>query len=273
MKKSLVILSSFFVMQSAFAEDIVSAKSANVTAELLSQYSQVQAGQTFYISLKTTPDEGFHTYWINPGSAGSATKATWITDNGVTISELKFPTPEKKTHAGITSYYFEKPTHHLCEVTVPTEFKAPMLKLKVNASWLSCNVDSCNPGKAELNLTIPITPDAPIPSEASTEVEEAIKQLPVSNGGISASAKLIDQKWVVSLTVPRGAETSTYEATTLYAITPNVIADESEQTQTSEGEIVTFEFTAGTKTDVEAIDFLLFGPINKAITFRASVIK
>ena len=40
-------------------------------------------------------DEGWHTYWKNPGDAGSPTKIEWQLPTGISAGEIQWPLPHR----------------------------------------------------------------------------------------------------------------------------------------------------------------------------------
>jgi thiol:disulfide interchange protein DsbD len=84
-------------------------------------------------ALKLVHAPHWHTYWINPGDSGLATKLT----PGV----LDFPAPERIVAGPLTSFGYSG------EVLIPATL--PAGTKKAIAVWLECS-DVCVPGKAEL---------------------------------------------------------------------------------------------------------------------------
>ncbi len=83
--------------------------------------------------LKLTHEPHWHTYWINPGDSGLATKLT----PGV----LDFPAPERIVAGPLTSFGYSG--------TALISAKLPEGVKKATAVWLEC-AEVCIPGKAEL---------------------------------------------------------------------------------------------------------------------------
>ncbi len=103
-----------------------SAKEAgHVRAELL-----VAGGEA---ALRLVHAPHWHTYWINPGDSGLATK--------LTPGLLDFPTPERIVYGPLTSFGYSG------EVLIPA--KLPEGVQTATATWLECS-DVCIPGKAVL---------------------------------------------------------------------------------------------------------------------------
>jgi len=85
-------------------------------------------------ALRLQHDPHWHTYWLNPGDSGLATK--------ITPGALEFPAPERIVAGPLTSFGYSG------DVLIPATL--PPGVTKVSARWLEC-ADICIPGKAELN--------------------------------------------------------------------------------------------------------------------------
>ncbi|MEQ1919764.1 MAG: protein-disulfide reductase DsbD domain-containing protein, partial [Elusimicrobiota bacterium] len=84
-------------------------------------------------ALRLVHEPHWHTYWINPGDSGLATKLS----PGV----LDFPAPERIVYGPLTSFGYSG------EVLIPA--KLPDGAKTATATWLECS-DVCIPGKAVL---------------------------------------------------------------------------------------------------------------------------
>lgn len=84
-------------------------------------------------ALRLVHDPGWHTYWINPGDSGLATKLT----PGV----LEFPAPERIVVGPLTSFGYSG------EVVLPA--RIPKGVKTFTATWLEC-AEVCIPGRATL---------------------------------------------------------------------------------------------------------------------------
>ncbi len=140
------------------------AASAQVKASLVAGVTSVQPGQPFTVALRLEHTPHWHTYWINPGT-GLVTSLAWTLPEGVTAGDIQWPAPKalKDRSGTIVGNGYEGDL--LLPVTItPPATLAPgsKLTLKVAAEWLMCE-DSCMPGNADLQLTLPVTTEAAAP--------------------------------------------------------------------------------------------------------------
>ncbi len=115
---------------------------ALVLAALLASSASAKSGGHVKASLLVSGGEAalrlvhaphWHTYWINPGDSGLATK--------LTPGLLDFPAPERIVYGPLTSFGYGG--------TVLIPAKLPKGAIKATANWLEC-ADVCIPGRAEL---------------------------------------------------------------------------------------------------------------------------
>ncbi|MCB1832032.1 MAG: hypothetical protein KDH19_01080, partial [Geminicoccaceae bacterium] len=67
----------------AFGEAGPFAGTEHVSAVLSADLGAAVPGEGFRLGLAQTIDEGWHTYWRNPGDSGAATQLTWTLPEGV----------------------------------------------------------------------------------------------------------------------------------------------------------------------------------------------
>ena len=153
----------------------------HVTAELIPETTTVQAGQPFDVALHLHSDPGWHTYWINPGDAGLATKITWTLPPGFTAGPIQWPTPEKHAMGPLMTYGYAGDVYLLTTITPPKTDLPQHFDVKAHAEWLVCE-EECIPGKAD--LTLPLDSgmlNLRLPIENTELFEQARERMPVEN--------------------------------------------------------------------------------------------
>jgi len=135
-----------------------------VVAELVSPQASIQPGQPFWVALKLTHDEHWHSYWINAGT-GYPTSINWTLPEGFAAGPIVWPAPHtvKDTAGKITGNGYEGTIFLFTQITPPANL-APgaSVTLKAAAEWLMCK-DSCMPGDAQLELTRTVKSEQPEP--------------------------------------------------------------------------------------------------------------
>ncbi len=130
---------------------------AKVKVGLIADHASVAPGETFLIGLTLDHPEHWHSYWKNPGDAGSPTSIAWKETSGATFGAWRYPAPHLYAVEDIRNFVFEGRAVILIPVTVPASLKpGDTLRLKGDADWLECDDSSCNPKSAKLTLDLPV---------------------------------------------------------------------------------------------------------------------
>ncbi|MGL4668111.1 MAG: protein-disulfide reductase DsbD family protein, partial [Saezia sp.] len=162
--------------------------SKHVRAELVVHAPQgIVAGQDIWLGLKIEHAPEWHTYWKNPGDVGVATELNWVLPQGLSVSEIQWPTPQILYIADdIIDYGYENTILLPVKVTVSDSFQNADVNVQLRASWLVCRVE-CIPEKADLSLTVP----AQISSLSETGLFESFfKRTPVEFAELQAQAEV-----------------------------------------------------------------------------------
>src|SRR5579859_4253877 len=113
---------------------------------------RVGAG-VFDVVVEVSAEKDWHTYWVNPGDSGLATRVAWSLPAGIsTAGELAFPPPMRVVEQGIGNYV------HPDTVDLVAPFKAEggsrgKITLAARVDWLVCR-KVCLPGSAELSVKV-----------------------------------------------------------------------------------------------------------------------
>jgi thiol:disulfide interchange protein DsbD len=176
MLRLLTLLISLLLALPAAAQSVVTTD--NVRAELLSEVSQVKAGEPFWVALRETMRPHWHTYWKNPGDAGQPTDIAWKLPAGVTADPIVWPAPTKIDVSGVVNYGFEGDVLLLVKITPPADFSGSTLSLAADAHWLVCS-DVCIPEEGKFSLSLPVGPAA-TPADPATRAlfDAARRQVP-----------------------------------------------------------------------------------------------
>jgi thiol:disulfide interchange protein DsbD len=121
--------------------------------------------------------EGWHTYWKNPADSGLPTRMAWRLPEGFRAGPLQWPLPRRIAAPPLMSYGYEG------EVLLPVEITPPPalspgseVRLTGRVDWLECQ-EACIPGRAELELVLPVRAEAPRPAPATATLFRATRGL------------------------------------------------------------------------------------------------
>lgn len=127
-------------------------KSGHATAEWITGATAIEGGKPIQTGIRMVIEDGWHSYWTNPGESGMKLKVVWELPEGWTAGEVEYPAPKKFLTGELPGYGYEG------EVIFPVTLTPPAgasgsVELGAKVSWLTCNDASCIPGKAELKLS------------------------------------------------------------------------------------------------------------------------
>ena len=178
-------------------------RAGKVEAELVAGVRSVQPGETLTVALRLKALPTWHTYWINPGEAGLATRAKWTLPTGFKAGPLQFPVPHKFNSSGLIGYGYEDEVFLFSEITVPEKLTSKRVVLIANVSWLVCDPKQCLPGRAAVSLTLPVTSEAPKPSPWSAKLTEAQKKIPILLKEAQVSFKQKEDNFIFTVRLPK----------------------------------------------------------------------
>lgn len=158
-----------------------------VDVGLHSSRAAVAPGETFTIVLRQTINEGWHTYWRNPGDSGEATTLTWTLPAGWRAGEIQWPAPHAVPFAMLVNFGYEGEVLFPVELTVPANAQpGSTVTLTAAAYWLVCS-DICIPEDATLTLSVPVAAQGRDDPQWAARIAEAVANLPRRQDGVTAT--------------------------------------------------------------------------------------
>ena len=116
-------------------------------------------------------DEGWKTYWRNPGSSGVPPRLEWTGSENLAAAEALFPAPERfKERDGDTIGYKR---HVVLPVAVEPRDPAKPVVLQLALEYGVCR-EVCVPAQATLKLTLPPGGAAPAPGSGLAAAVERV---------------------------------------------------------------------------------------------------
>ncbi len=131
----------------------------HVRVRLVSEAAAVTPGSPFWAGLLQTLDDGWHTYWRNPGDSGAAARIDWRLPAGWTVSPVQWPTPARMPYGDLMNFGYTGEVLLPVVITPPADAGRGRVELTADALWLVC-ADVCIPGEASLRLTLRVRPQA-----------------------------------------------------------------------------------------------------------------
>lgn len=155
-----------------------------VRAELIADVVAVAPGQTFRVGLHLIHDEGWHTYWRNPGDSGLPTQFPLTLPDSVSSSEIEWPLPTRFLIPPLANLGFEGEVLLTREVTVPENYSGSSLPVETLAQWLVCR-EVCIPGETPLKLVLGVESGSSSPANQQL-FKTAKSRLATKVGAVSA---------------------------------------------------------------------------------------
>ena len=198
-------------------------------AELVSEMTSVRPGEAFTVALWLLMEEGWHSYWRNPGDAGMATAIEWDLPEGFEAGELQWPLPLRIAVPPLVSYGYLDEVLLLTEMTPPDDLVAgTTVTLAGRADWLICT-EICLPASAELRLELPVDSSQPSRDAVWQGIfAETRAKLPVKVEGWDLTARRTGRGFDLVITAPPGRETTVQDAY-FFASEEAVVAPSAQQ--------------------------------------------
>lgn len=213
-------------------------------AWLVSEVVSIRPGQPFTVALHLVMDEGWHSYWRNPGDSGIPTSLEWDLPSGFSADAIRWPYPSRIEQPPLASYGYENSVLLLVEIQPPPDRSPPdTVTLAARADWLIC-AEICYPATAEVSLALPVreTPPEPDPDWAAA-FANARARLPVTREGWLFSARQIGDGYVLEVATPPGLGVSLADYP-FFAGQEGVIAHAAPQPVSSTGDGFFIQLTA-----------------------------
>ncbi|CAN5325656.1 thioredoxin family protein [soil metagenome] len=160
-------------------------KAPHVDVELVPQ-GQATPGGEVYVALRLKVEDGWHTFWRNPGDAGEPTRLVWTLPAGWKAGPFVWPRPKLFPVGPLMNYVLTGDVILPVPLSVPTSAKpGTRVTLKAEAVYQVCS-DVCVPGQETVTLEMPVVA-APAPDPKwSGPILKVIGEAPKA-AGLSAA--------------------------------------------------------------------------------------
>lgn len=133
------------------------AQDSHVNASLVSEQETIVPGETFWVALRQEIAPHWHTYYREPGDSGLKTRIKWDLPEGFSTGEIHWPEPKEYVDGPLTTYIYENEVLLMVPIQAPDSLKpGSEITLQADVSWLECK-EICLPGKAQVNLKLPVS--------------------------------------------------------------------------------------------------------------------
>ncbi|MGC6427728.1 MAG: protein-disulfide reductase DsbD family protein [Akkermansiaceae bacterium] len=242
---------------------------AQSTSSVLSSVTAFKPGVPFYVSLKLTHPQGWHSYYVNSGGPSGPVLVDWKLPDGWKASKLIYPIPHLSPSAIGANYDYSGTNHFLTEITPPSDI-ATGTKVTLNgeARWQICTEKNCvqEPSPFDpLPLIVSVTASEETElSAAADEIIAAADATAQKSSAWSVAVRNLGQQIELILTPEDGA-VSELKDVYFFADQPNLTNSAAKQTltKTDDGYILRISKVTG-EDAVKDFDYATLGGILKA---------
>lgn len=217
LRPSLFLIATFFALLAPVAH-AQKDTSPHSDASLVAQNQSIQPGKPFTVALRLKMDPKWHSYWINPGDSGLATKINWKLPAGFKAGAIEWPHPEKISTPPLMTYGYENEVWLLTTITPPANLPEKPVALQAEAKWLICR-EECLPASANVSLTLPVKNSAPVANTAHAAAFAKVNTLlpaRTSTWKIRALRSADNKVFTLRLTPPAGVNAADWAKPELY---------------------------------------------------------
>ena len=172
--KFIVIFSVTLSFQFLHAESSFDASNSSIS--LISESYTALEGDDLLVGVKFELEEGWHTYWKNPGDAGEGASIEWNLPESLIASKILWPGPHKIPVEPLMTFGYNNEVVLLTKISLAQDVVFP-LDIKAKVGWFTCK-DICIPQEGEINLKI--NQGNKIPTTDSYEIDSYFKSVPTT---------------------------------------------------------------------------------------------
>ncbi|MEJ2052999.1 MAG: protein-disulfide reductase DsbD family protein [Calditrichaceae bacterium] len=176
---------------------------SHVEARLISEVKTVQPGASFWVATRLQMNDGWHTYWRNPGDAGLETTIEWNLPEGFTAGKINWPYPYRISEPPLMAYGYHDTIYLLNKITVDQNVNTDrVVFLKADVNWLEC-ANVCIPGHADLKLRLEVKNEpTEINKNYSQTFARARAKLPIESNGWDFHTAIEDSVLIIEGNAP-----------------------------------------------------------------------
>lgn len=175
----------------------LSAQENRVAVQLVPSGTRYVPGEPLRVAVVMDIAPGWHTYWVNPGTAGEPARIEWELPAGWQARGLEHPVPKRIEEGGLVTFGYEGRVALLDTLIPPVAGRGGSVALKAHLTWLVCR-DVCL--AEETNLELVLYPAAGRTTTTSAAFLEWEERIPLPSGKPSRVLKRWFGGW--SLEVP-----------------------------------------------------------------------
>lgn len=171
-------------------------KSGHATLSLLSGSEGYAPRKPLTLGVELKIDEGWHTYWVNPGEGGMKPKLTWTLPEGWIAGPELYPLPKRFQTGGLAGFGYEGTVVFPVFIT-PAVGTTGEVVVGLKVDWLTCNDDACIPGSGEVEVSL--SQGSSEPGAGAEAIMEALSRVPEPLA--DTTLKVLDQEGIITFQI------------------------------------------------------------------------
>jgi thiol:disulfide interchange protein len=148
----------------------------HISVNLVADQQTASSGGSFQAGVYFKLEKDWHIYWQNPGDSGIPPQITWQLQPGVQASSILWPPPSRIEAGPLVNYGYRDEVLLPVPIQLDASFHGDAVALKSQVRWLVCK-DICIPGKANLELSVPVHDGPAVANATWTPVFEATSKM------------------------------------------------------------------------------------------------
>ena len=151
-----ILLASSVCLTLALFSSSETSQERHVKLQLVAAEDAVVPGKELWLGIWFDLQDGWHTYWVNPGDSGEAPHISWRLPPGFKAGDIQWPHPERLGTPPFADYGYQRQALLIVPVRPPAHLReGETEKLAAVVHYLICK-DICIPGEEQLELSLPV---------------------------------------------------------------------------------------------------------------------
>jgi thiol:disulfide interchange protein len=206
-----------------------------VLAEIVSEMETLslskESKEEKWVALHLRLERNWHVYWKNPGDSGAPPEIEWTLPKGVSIGEFHWPVPNRIPFPPLMNYGYEDEVLLMAPLFIKDDFQGKEIEIRGEAKWLVCK-EICIPGRASLELTLPITAEkASTPSRSKSDFEKTRANLPTHSSQLAWKFEAVEgnEHYYLKIEIPESDQNTRLRKASFFSEEKNQIKNAPHQ--------------------------------------------
>jgi DsbC/DsbD-like thiol-disulfide interchange protein len=152
----IVFVSTVCLILARFSSSHETSSERHVKLQLLAEEDALVPGKELWLGIRFDLQDGWHTYWINPGDSGEAPQIAWRLPPRFEVGDIQWPYPERLDTPPFADYGYQRQALLIAPIRPPAQLQQGRSeRLAAVVHYLICK-DICIPGQEQLELWLPV---------------------------------------------------------------------------------------------------------------------